>query len=52
MKTEWLFGVRLQRHFGYPVGLIEAASNGSPSGPFLSTDWLWQQEVGCVSHPT
>ena len=29
------FGERLQAHFNCPVGLIEAASNGSPSGPFL-----------------
>lgn len=32
------FGERLQRHFNCPVGLIEAASNGSPSGPFLSKE--------------
>ena len=32
------FGRRLQEHFKCPVGLIEAASNGSPSGPFLSKE--------------
>ena len=32
------FGERLQAHFKCPVGLIEAASNGSPSGPFLSKE--------------
>jgi sialate O-acetylesterase len=32
------FGVRLMKHFNCPVGLIEAGSNGSPSGPFLSKE--------------
>lgn len=32
------FGIRLQHHFNCPVGLIEAGSNGSPSGPFLSKE--------------
>lgn len=30
------FGMKLQQELGVPVGLIEAAVAGSPSGPFLS----------------
>ncbi len=43
------FGVRLQRHFGCPVGLVEAASNGSPSGPFLSKEgFLASAEISAM----
>jgi sialate O-acetylesterase len=30
------FGMKLQQELGVPVGLVEAAVAGSPSGPFLS----------------
>jgi sialate O-acetylesterase len=32
------FGVKLQEDLGVPVGLIEAAFAGSPSGPFISAE--------------
>ena len=43
------FGRRLQAHFNCPVGLIEAASNGSPSGPFLSKEgFLASAEIAAM----
>lgn len=43
------FGRRLQTHFNCPVGLIEAASNGSPSGPFLSKEgFLASAEIAAM----
>lgn len=43
------FGRRLQEHFKCPVGLIEAGSNGSPSGPFLSKEgFLASAEIAAM----